>query len=130
MEALVVSEFGDVDVLEFQEIDDPTPGPNEVSIDVLYAAVNFADTRMRSGAYYSPIVPPFILGREVVGRVRELGDPAVDLTPGELVAATSVQWRTLSGRTQVRPGCSLGHSFSDHDTASRPKTMMSDGTWS
>lgn len=92
MQALVVSEFGDVDVLQFQEFDDPTPGPNEVSIDVLYAAVNFADTRMRSGAYYSPIVPPFILGREVVGRVREVGGPGIDLVPGQLVAA-----RTTSG---------------------------------
>jgi NADPH2:quinone reductase len=92
MQALVVSEFGDVDVLQFQEVDDPMPSPEEVAIDVSYAAINFADTRMRSGAYYSPVTPPFILGREVVGRVREVGSSVRGLEVGELVAA-----RTTSG---------------------------------
>ncbi len=92
MEALVVSAFGDIDVLQFQEVDDPTPSSDEVSIDVLYAAVNFADTKMRKGEYYSPVNPPFILGREVVGRIRELGESTSGFEVGELVAA-----RTTSG---------------------------------
>jgi NADPH2:quinone reductase len=92
MDALVVSAFGDIDVLQFQHVEDPMPSQGEVSIDVLYAAVNFADTKMRKGEYYSPVAPPFILGREVVGRIREVGESTTGFEIGELVAA-----RTTSG---------------------------------
>ena len=46
---------------------------DEVSIDVAYSGVNFADIQMRLGFYPDAPKKPFVPGYEVSGRVTAIG---------------------------------------------------------
>jgi NADPH:quinone reductase len=48
MHAVVVDEIGGPESLQLQERPEPTPGPGQVTIDVAYAGVNFADVMARA----------------------------------------------------------------------------------
>jgi len=43
MRAVVITEYGDVDVLKIQEVPDPAPGPDQVLVQVTASAMNRAD---------------------------------------------------------------------------------------
>lgn len=73
MKAVVFHEFGGLDVLTVEEVDDPKPGPGEVVVDITASALNHLDVDVREGTSRFPVELPFILGVEVVGRVAELG---------------------------------------------------------
>jgi NADPH2:quinone reductase len=76
MHAIVQHEFGGPDVLRYEEVDDPTPGPDQVRIAVVAAGVHLIDTMIRRGATPNPqLVPhlPTIPGREVAGTVLDAG---------------------------------------------------------
>jgi NADPH:quinone reductase-like Zn-dependent oxidoreductase len=73
VKAVVFHEFGGLDVLRVEEVPDPSPGPDEVLIDVSACALNHLDVDIREGISRFPVEPPFILGLEVVGRIAELG---------------------------------------------------------
>jgi NADPH:quinone reductase len=85
MRAVVVTTPGPAESLRVSEVPDPTPGPGEISIDVEFAGVGLVDALFRSGAIELP--PPFTLGIEATGRVRELGAEVTGLTVGQPVAA-------------------------------------------
>ena len=74
MKAVVFHEFGGVDVLQFEEVPDPEPGPGDVAVDIAACALNHLDVDVREGTSRFPVEPPFILGVEVVGRISALGD--------------------------------------------------------
>ena len=73
MKAVVFHEFGGLDVLQVEDVDDPKPGPGEVVLDVTACALNHLDVDIREGISRFPIELPHILGVEVVGRVSETG---------------------------------------------------------
>lgn len=85
MRAVVIGEYGPPEVLKVSEIPIPEPGDGEISIDVAYAGVGFADTMLRAGAF--PVPTPQVPGIEVTGRVREVGNGVEGFSPGQLVAA-------------------------------------------
>ncbi len=74
MKAVVFHEFGGLDVLQLEEVDDPRPGPGQVTIDIAASALNHLDVDVREGVSRFPVEPPFILGVEVVGRISALGE--------------------------------------------------------
>jgi len=74
VKAVVFREFGSSDVLQLEELDDPRPGPGEVTIDIAACALNHLDVDVREGISRFPVEPPHVLGLEVVGRIAELGD--------------------------------------------------------
>lgn len=94
MRAVHVGAFGGPDTLEACELPVPAPGAGEVLVRVAAAGVNFADLRMRSGAYPAPPPIPFVPGFELSGHVESVGpgaaalalDPRV-LEPGTRVVA-------------------------------------------
>lgn len=51
----------------------PTPGPDEVLVEVEAVAVNPVDAYIRSGSYPTRVPMPFIIGRDLVGTVAEAG---------------------------------------------------------
>ncbi|MEU9212241.1 zinc-binding dehydrogenase [Streptomyces sp. NPDC048415] len=86
MRAIEFQEYGGPEVLQVVEAEIPEPGPGQVSIDVAYTGVNFADLKARSEGYRVPSLP-FRPGLEVSGRVRALGDGVAGLRVGQEVAA-------------------------------------------
>src|SRR5436190_20014133 len=54
VKAIVASQPGPPDVLEVQDVETPSPGPNEVLIKVVAAGVNRADLLQRQGHYQPP----------------------------------------------------------------------------
>ncbi|MFD4597222.1 zinc-binding alcohol dehydrogenase family protein [Streptomyces sp. NPDC058464] len=86
MRAVELQEYGGPEVLKGVEAEVPEPGPGEVSIDVAYAGVNFADLKARAEGYRVPGLP-FRPGLEVSGRVRALGAGVTGLAVGQEVAA-------------------------------------------
>ncbi|MGW4160525.1 quinone oxidoreductase family protein [Streptomyces sp. NPDC004788] len=86
MRAIEFGEYGGPEVLKTVDADVPAPGPGQVSIDVAYAGVNFADLKARSEGYRVEALP-FRPGLEVSGRVRALGAGVTGLAVGQEVAA-------------------------------------------
>lgn len=89
MHAVRVESHGDAGQLQWTEIPDPRPRAGEVLVRVLAAGVNFFDTYQRTGLY--PIDPPFTLGMEGAGVVRELGEGVEEFRVGDRVAWTACQ---------------------------------------
>ena len=87
MKSLVVTQFGAPDSLKVEEWAAPTPGADEVLIDVRAAGINFPDLLMISGKYYSHRVPPlpFIPGQECAGVVKAVGANVKLVKPGDRV---------------------------------------------
>ncbi len=86
--ALVVPRHGGSDVLEVQDVPEPSPGDGEVLVDVAAVGVNFIDVYQRQGVY--PNATPFVLGSEGAGTVRGTGERvawAMRLGTGASVAA-------------------------------------------
>ena len=69
--AIVVPEAGGPEILRYEDVDLPDPGPRQVLVKVAAAGVNFIDTYKRSGVY--PMSYPFIPGSEAAGTVVAAG---------------------------------------------------------
>lgn len=81
MRAVVVPQHGGPEVLRWEEVPDPVPGPGELLVAVRAFAVNWADLMQREGRYPGgptvPYVPGFDLVGEVVGRGPDTDGPPV-----------------------------------------------------
>ncbi|MDH2425708.1 NAD(P)H-quinone oxidoreductase [Sphaerisporangium sp. TRM90804] len=87
MRAIVVSEPGGPEVLEWREVPDPRPGRGDVLIDVAAAGVNRADLMQRRGLYPPPPGVSDLLGLECSGVVAEVGEDVEGFSPGDEVCA-------------------------------------------
>ncbi|WP_418961094.1 quinone oxidoreductase family protein [Streptomyces tritici] len=86
MRAIELVENGGPEVLKAVETEVPQPGAGQVSIDVAYAGVNFADVLARADGYRVEAFP-YRPGLEVSGRVRALGPGVTGLAVGQEVTA-------------------------------------------
>jgi putative PIG3 family NAD(P)H quinone oxidoreductase len=87
MQAVVVTQPGDVDVLTWTQVPDPVPGPGEVLLDVAASAVNRADLLQRQGFYPPPPGASELLGLECSGRVAAVGADVEPWSVGDEVCA-------------------------------------------
>lgn len=87
MRAIVISRPGAAEVLRFEEVAEPVPGPGEVLLDVAATAVNRADLMQRQGLYPPPPGASPILGLECSGVVAQLGAEVGGLEIGQPVCA-------------------------------------------
>jgi NADPH2:quinone reductase len=83
--AVRVHKTGGPEVLTYEQIDIPAPGPGQVRLKQHAAGINFIDTYFRSGAYPSPVGLPFVAGNEGSGEVTALGSGVTDLKVGDRV---------------------------------------------
>ena len=84
MKAIRIHEFGDLDVLQWEEVPEPEPRPEQVLIKVDSAGVNYADLMRRGGNYPGPDLPSS-LGLEAAGRVIEVGANVSGISVGQQV---------------------------------------------
>ena len=69
----------------------PQPGPGQILIEVICAGVNRPDVLQRSGKYPPPPDASPILGLEVAGRVKAVGEGVTE-------------WKVGAGVTALTPG--------------------------
>ncbi|MFB8242403.1 NAD(P)H-quinone oxidoreductase [Kitasatospora purpeofusca] len=87
MKAITIKEFGGPEVLEWTEVEDPTPAAGEVVIDVAATALNRADIMQRWGLYpLAPGTSPYP-GLEASGRISAIGEGVTGWKIGDEVCA-------------------------------------------
>ena len=85
MKAAVIHEFGDFDVLKYEDIETPKPRPGHILIKVLAAGINRLDHYLREGSVVPELPFPHILGADAAGEVAELGEGVSGFGIGERV---------------------------------------------
>ena len=85
MKAVYIKEHGGLDVLEYDDLPMPVPGPGEVLVRLEAAALNRLDIWVRKGWPGIKIQYPFILGADGAGTVAALGEGVTEWHPGTRV---------------------------------------------
>ena len=85
MKAAVIRQFGDFDVMKFEDIPTPKPKRGNVLIRILAAGINRLDHYIRQGSIASKLPFPHILGADAAGEVAELGEGVSGFEVGERV---------------------------------------------
>ena len=67
--AVRVHKTGGPDVLTYEDVEVPAPGPGQVRVKQHACGINYIDTYFRAGAYPSPVGLPFVAGNEGAGEV-------------------------------------------------------------
>jgi NADPH:quinone reductase-like Zn-dependent oxidoreductase len=87
VKAVLLDRHGPAENLKIVDLPVPEPAEDEVLIEVELAGIVFADTQMRMGDYVHIPTLPFIPGREVSGRITEVGSEVQKFQPGMRVMA-------------------------------------------
>ncbi|WP_016882337.1 MULTISPECIES: zinc-binding alcohol dehydrogenase family protein [unclassified Rhodococcus (in: high G+C Gram-positive bacteria)] len=96
MDAVVLREFGEPDVLKMESIPDPVARSGWVTVRLKAAALNWHDVLVRQGRYSSPL--PHVLGADGAGIRTDTGEEVLVLPSlwwGDRDAAPSAQWEIL-----------------------------------
>lgn len=83
--AVRIHENGGPDVLRWEEVDVPEPGPGEALVRQTASGLNFIDVYFRTGLYKVPSFPSAI-GNEGAGVVEAVGDGVTEAAVGDRVA--------------------------------------------
>ncbi len=102
MKAAVIREFGDIDVLQYDEVQTPEPKPGNLLIKVLAAGVNRLDGYIRAGTIAPELPFPFILGADAAGEVAAIGEGVTGFAIGERVVPVP-GYATDDGEADIRP---------------------------
>lgn len=87
MKAIILKDFGSIENFELKEIEQPKPGQREVLIKIHATAFNPIDYQMRQGATESKLLNSPILGRELSGKIVQLGKNVTSFSIGDKVSA-------------------------------------------
>ena len=94
MRAVAIFEHGGIDKLTLTEIPKPSPGPDDVIINVKAVAMNRLDLWVREGLPGLKLAMPHILGSDVAGIVDEVGARVTGISPGQRVTINPGWWDT------------------------------------
>jgi NADPH:quinone reductase-like Zn-dependent oxidoreductase len=95
VKATIFKQHGGPEVLEYADVPDPRIRADEVLIEVKACALNHLDIFVRGGLPGIEIPLPHILGNDIAGVVREVGE--------------LVTWAKRGDEVMVNPGVSCGH---------------------
>jgi len=95
MKAVIFRQHGGSEVLEYQDVAEPRLRANEVLVEVRACALNHLDVWVRKGLPGIEIPLPHILGNDIAGVVREVGEV--------------VDWVRAGDEVLLQPGVSCGH---------------------
>src|SRR5437899_3274026 len=91
MKAIVRTQYGPLDVLQFADVAIPTPEKNEVLIKLYAASVNPLDLFHVKGAPWNRLIPSLrtpkqpVIGCDIAGRVEAIGRDVKQFQPGDAV---------------------------------------------
>jgi NADPH2:quinone reductase len=86
VKAAVYRETGAPDVLRYEDVPDPVPGPGDVLIRVEAISIEGGDTLNRAGGLMP--ASPHIVGYQCAGTIEAVGADVTDRSPGQRVVAT------------------------------------------
>lgn len=108
MRAVVITGFGDPEVLEVRDVKRPEPGPRQILVRVAVSGINRADLLQRAGRYPAPHgYPQDIPGLEYSGVVEAVGSEVElweegDRVMGIVAGGGYAQYITVHERLAVR----------------------------
>ncbi len=111
--SIIIKKNGGPEVLELQEVDIGSPGPDEIKVTNHAIGLNYIDTYHRSGLY--PIKLPSGIGLEAAGKIDEVGSNVTDLNIGDNIAYASVplgaysQQRIIPAKIAVKVPDGISH---------------------
>ena len=85
MKAIRVHEFGGPEVLRFEEVPTPQPGPGEVLVRMRAIGVNPVETYIRAGTYSRKPTLPYTPGNDGSGVVEQVGPEVNEFKVGDRV---------------------------------------------
>lgn len=99
MRAVYYNSHGSVDVLNIGELPVPSPGPDEVLVQVAAAGVNPIDRRLRAGELteYIERTFPVVPGWDLAGRITAVGDNVEGWQVGDEVSGLAFTWSIQHG---------------------------------
>lgn len=99
MRAAYITQNGEAKDIKVGELPKPTITSDEVLIKVNVVAVNHVDTFVRSGSFKTDTDFPFVVGRDAVGQVQEVGSDVTGFSKGEWVWTNSMGYSGRQGVT-------------------------------
>ncbi len=89
MQAMVIREFGEPDVMRLEDVPIPQPGPGDVLLKVEAVSVNRTlDLAVRAGRYARSVRLPHVLGADPSGTVVALGEGVTSRAVGDRVVTS------------------------------------------
>lgn len=109
MKALCFYQHGGPEVIRYDDVPDPKPGPGEVLLEVKACALNHLDIWVRRGWPGLNLEMPHWGGSDAAGIIKELGQGVSNWKPGQRVVAdpginTSKDEFTRRGQHSLSPG--------------------------
>lgn len=102
MRAVIVTEHGDRDVLKrVADHPEPTPGPDEVIVEVQACAVNPHDIFSRRGMPGIRIPLPLVTGSDIAGTISAIGSNVQDWRLGDRVLVDPIYDRPKGGLAMI-----------------------------
>ncbi|MEE8825672.1 zinc-type alcohol dehydrogenase-like protein [Lentilactobacillus sunkii] len=99
MQAAYITKNGSADDIIIGDLPKPIISANQVLIKVNAVAVNHVDTFVRSGAFQTDTDFPFVIGRDAVGQVEEVGKDVTGFSKGNWVWTNSMGYNGRQGVT-------------------------------
>ena len=87
MKAMIINQYGENSKFEIEDVEKPTPKPNEVLVKIAASSVNTVDTMIRKLGKDLPLSPetPAILGMDFAGTVEVVGSEVQEFSVGDEV---------------------------------------------
>lgn len=99
MKAVVFDGFGSSDVLNLVDMEVEKPKEGEVLVEVIAVTIDNVDIIIRKGLYKTDLKSPAITGRDLVGRVKEVGSGVSGFSVGDYVWTNSSGYDGRMGAT-------------------------------
>ena len=111
--SIIIKKNGGPEVLEIQDINVGSPGPDEIKVTNQVIGLNYIDTYHRSGLY--PVKLPSGIGLEAAGKIDEVGSNVTEFSKGDNIAYASVplgayaQQRIIPAKIAVKIPDGISH---------------------
>ncbi len=86
--SIIIKKNGGPEILELQDINIGSPGPDEIKVSNFAIGLNYIDTYHRSGLYPLPL--PSGIGLEAAGKIDEVGSNVNEFSKGDNIAYASM----------------------------------------